>query len=180
MHYEFIWVEIAISIHTLITQSIDIEIDQRKLYYGKSCCLNMADDWILSYQIMHKIWNSAKCGNDFGTIYFACNMSMKKIRKPYRYQIPRHGQWITEPISENYVIVHLVVWIRKAMELDSFESCKTIEKSADLPYMEHISRTAANHLKPTPYGIQYNCSKFKLSYVSNSIYLSNSWRTPIF
>ena len=40
-----------------------------------------------------------------------------------------------------------------------------------MQHMEHIVRTAANHLIPTPYKIQYNCSKFKLQYVSNSIAL---------
>ena len=35
--------------------------------------------------------------------------------------------------------------------------------------MEHSGRTAANHLIPAPYGIQYNCSKFKAKYVSNRI-----------
>ena len=35
--------------------------------------------------------------------------------------------------------------------------------------MEHIARTAADHLIPTPYGLQYNCGKFNLEYASNSI-----------
>ena len=37
--------------------------------------------------------------------------------------------------------------------------------------MEHIARTAANDVIPTPYGVQNNCSKFKLEYVSKSIFL---------
>ena len=35
--------------------------------------------------------------------------------------------------------------------------------------MEHIASNAANHLIPTTYGLQYNCDKFNLEYVSNSI-----------
>ena len=35
--------------------------------------------------------------------------------------------------------------------------------------MAHIAGTAANHLIPTPYEIQYNCGKFKLEYVSMSV-----------
>ena len=34
--------------------------------------------------------------------------------------------------------------------------------------MEHVARTAANHLIPTPYGLQYNCGKFNQEYVSQS------------
>ena len=35
--------------------------------------------------------------------------------------------------------------------------------------MDYIARTAVNHLIPTPYEKLYNCDKFKLEYVSNSI-----------
>ena len=44
--------------------------------------------------------------------------------------------------------------------------------------MEHIARNAANHLISTTYG-QYNCGKFKLEYVSNSISFKFS-RMPSF
>ena len=46
---------------------------------------------------------------------------------------------------------------------------KQYKNSAEFLHMEHIARSAANHLIPTPYGIKYNCGKFKLEYVSNSI-----------
>ena len=35
--------------------------------------------------------------------------------------------------------------------------------------MKHIALTADNDLIPTPYGLQQNCRKFKLKYVSDSI-----------
>ena len=35
--------------------------------------------------------------------------------------------------------------------------------------MKHITRNAANFLIPTIYGLQYNCGKFNLEYMSNSI-----------
>ena len=44
--------------------------------------------------------------------------------------------------------------------------------------MEHIERTVANHLKPSPYGTQYNLSKFKPNMYPTE-YLSNSSRKPI-
>ena len=36
--------------------------------------------------------------------------------------------------------------------------------------MEHIAPTAANHLKSTPFGLQYNYGKFMLEYVSKIIF----------
>ena len=59
-----------------------------------------------------------------------------------------------ESISENRIIVHLVVWARQAIEFDSIESCQTIEKSAEFQHMVHIARKAANHQLPTTYGLQ--------------------------
>ena len=53
--------------------------------------------------------------------------------------------------------------------IQQYQITQTIEISAEFPHMEHISRTAAKDLILTPYGIQYNCSKFKLEYVSISI-----------
>ena len=38
--------------------------------------------------------------------------------------------------------------------IQQYKIIQTIEKSAELPHMEHIARTAANHLIPTAYGIQ--------------------------
>ena len=42
--------------------------------------------------------------------------------------------------------------------------------------MLHI---AANHLIPTTYGLQYNCGKFNLEYVSTA-YLSNTRKSASF
>ena len=68
----------------------------------------------------------------------------------------QHIQWTVETISENRIIVHLVVWIRQAIEFDSVKSCHTIEKSAEFPYMVHIARNAEKHLIRTTYGLQYS------------------------
>ena len=76
---------------------------------------------------------------------------------------------ISESNSENRITVHLVVWTRQAIEFDSFRSCQTIEKSAEFPHIQHIARNAENYLIPTIYGLQHNCGKFNLEYVSNSI-----------
>ena len=69
-----------------------------------------------------------------------------------QYSNSKHSQLAVESISKNRIIVHLVVWTRQAIEFDSIKSCQTIEKSAELPHMEHIARNAANHLIPTTYG----------------------------
>ena len=76
---------------------------------------------------------------------------------------------MSESIGENCIIVHLVVWTRQAIEFDSIKSCSTIDNSAELPHMEHISRNSENHLIPTTYGLQYNRGYFKLENVSNRI-----------
>ena len=76
---------------------------------------------------------------------------------------------IAESISKNRIIVHLDVWTRQAIEFYSIKSCQKIEQSAEMPHIEHIARNAANHLIPTTYGLQYNCGKFKLEYVSDSL-----------
>ena len=60
-------------------------------------------------------------------------------------------------ISENRIIVHMVLWTRQAIEFDGIKSCQAIEKSAELPLMVHIARNAANDLIPTTYELQYNC-----------------------
>ena len=51
-----------------------------KPYHRTSCCLDIADDWIQPYKIMQTIENSAECSDDFGTICYTCNMSMKESR----------------------------------------------------------------------------------------------------
>ena len=54
-------------------------------------------------------------------------------------------------------------WIRQ------YQIMLNYRKSAKLPHIEHIARKTANHLIPTTYGLQYNCGKFMLEYVSNNI-----------
>ena len=81
--------------------------------------------------------------------------------------------------QRNYISVYLVVWTQQAIEIDSIKSCKTVDKSTEFPHMEHIARTAANYLIPTPYGIRYNCRKLKLN-MHPKTYLSNCNSTPIF
>ena len=75
----------------------------------------------------------------------------------YRYSNSKHSQLTVESIGKNRIIIHVVVWTRQAIEFVSLKSCQTIEKSAELPHMEHIARNAAIHLIPTTYGLQYNC-----------------------
>ena len=75
----------------------------------------------------------------------------------YQYSNSKHSQLTVKSISKNRIIAHLVVWTRQAIEFDSIKSYQTIEKSAELPHMEHIARNAANHIIPTTYGLQYNC-----------------------
>ena len=112
---------------------------------------------------------TAECCGDFDSICFICNMRMKNSRQPYQYTNQKHSQFIRESINENYIVLLPVVWTRQAIEFDSMKSCYTLEKSADLPHMEHIASTAVNDLIPTPYELLYNCGKFKLEYVSNRI-----------
>ena len=107
----------SIYIYTLQTQSIDIGIDYRKRHHRTSCCLNISDDCIQSYQIMQRIGNSAECCDDFGSIYFICNMRTKQTRQPYQYWNSKHSQLIAESNSE--IIVHLVLWTRRAIEFDN-------------------------------------------------------------
>ena len=75
----------------------------------------------------------------------------------YQYSNSKHSQLTVKSMIKNRIIAHLVFWTRQAIEFDSIKSCQTIEKSAELPHIEHISRNAANHLIPTTYGLQYNC-----------------------
>ena len=75
----------------------------------------------------------------------------------YQYSNSKHSQLTAKSISKNRIIAHLVVWTRQALEFDSIISCQTIEKSAELPHMEHIARNEANHQITTTYGLQYNC-----------------------
>ena len=63
--------------YTLQTYSIDIGIDHPKPHHRRSCRLNMADNWFQPYQIMQKIGISTDCCDDFGSVYFICNMSMR-------------------------------------------------------------------------------------------------------
>ena len=74
----------------------------------------------------------------------------------YQYSNSKHTQLTVKSISKNRIVAHLVVWTRQAIEFDSIKSCQTIEKSAELPHIEHIARNAANHLIPTTYGLQHN------------------------
>ena len=123
MQYEHEGIEIAISIHEFQTLSIDSGIDQLKPHHRISCCLNMADDLIQAYQSKQTIGNSEKCCDNFGSIYFICNMSMNESRYPYQYTNSEHSQLIAESNSENRIIVHLVPWTRRSIEFDSIKSC---------------------------------------------------------
>ena len=80
MQYEHEGVKIAISIPDFQTEPIDSGIDQRNPYHRISRCLNMADDLVLAYQTMQIIGNSEECCDDFVSIYYICNMSMKESR----------------------------------------------------------------------------------------------------
>ena len=115
---------------------------------------------MLAYQIKQTIGSSEECCDDFASIYYMCNMSMKESRLPYQYTNSKHSQLIVETISENRIIIHLVLWTRQAIEFDSIKSCRIWKK---------IASNAANHLISTTYALQYNCGKFNLEYVSNSI-----------
>ena len=70
---------------------------------------------------MQTIGNSAEYCDDFGSIHFIWNISMKEWRQPYQYSNSKHSQLIAESISENRIIVHLVVWTRQANEFDSIQ-----------------------------------------------------------
>ena len=83
----------------------------------------MAEDCILAYDIKQTIGNSEECCDAFVTIYYICNMSMKESRLPYQYTNSIHSQLIGKSISENRIIVQLVVWTRQAIEFDRFRSC---------------------------------------------------------
>ena len=80
MQYEYQGVVISLSIYTLQTWSIDIEINQRKSYHRTSCRVDTPVDFIPPYQIIQTIGNSAECGDDFGSVYFICNMSRNELR----------------------------------------------------------------------------------------------------
>ena len=97
-------------------RSIDIRIDHWKPYHRKSCCLNIADDWLQPYKIMQTIGNSAEWCDDVGTICDICHMSMKESRLPYQYPNSKHSQLIAEYISEIRIIVYLVVWTWQTIE----------------------------------------------------------------
>ena len=58
MQYEHEGVKRAISILELQTSPIDSGIYQRNPHHRISCCLDMADDWILAYQSKQTIGNS--------------------------------------------------------------------------------------------------------------------------
>ena len=80
MRYDHEGVEISISILEFQTYSIASGIDLRKTHYRSCCGLNRSDDWNQAYQIMLTIRNLDECCDDFGSIYFICNMSMKESR----------------------------------------------------------------------------------------------------
>ena len=65
--------------------------------------------FIQPYQIMQTIGNSAECCDHFVSICFISNMCMKESWWHYQYQTPKHRHWITESISENYIIIYLFV-----------------------------------------------------------------------
>ena len=69
----------------------------------------MADDWIQAYQIMQTIANSEELCDDFWSINFICNIRMNVSRLPYQYSNSEHSQLISASISQNCIIVHLLV-----------------------------------------------------------------------
>ena len=67
---------------------MDNEIDQRKLHHRTSCRLDMTGDGIQPYQVIQTIGNSAELDDDFGSIYFICNNSMKSRDNHINTRIP--------------------------------------------------------------------------------------------
>ena len=45
------------------------------------------------------------------------------VEKTYQYSKSKHIQLIAESISENCIIVTLVVWTRQVIEFDSIKPC---------------------------------------------------------
>ena len=69
--------------------------------------------------------------SDFLYNYFICNMSMKEQRQPYQYSNFKYSQLITKSISDNFVIVCLIICTRQTIEFSLTKSCQTIGNSAE-------------------------------------------------
>ena len=128
----------------------------------------MADDWIQPYQILQTIDNSTKFGDDFDCIFYMQyeHEGVEITISILYFQILSMHNWIDQRKLHHRTSFCLETagdWTRE------YQFMLNNRISADLPHMEHIARTAANHQIPTTYGIQYNCSKFKLEYLSNCI-----------